>query len=200
MKKLETHTTHLEKLVTEILTYLRAHPDQAEQVNQHADQKTGIISDVSIPAVQEGKLLVPGKSSRKAPLILVVDDEPDIRDVVKEGLSSQGYTVQTASTGEEALQSVALETPDLILMDVFLKNQNGLDVSRKIRAKIPYFVPVLLVTGQDDLREKLGGSLDVVDDILSKPFQMVELFARVGSMLKLKKLAEEVQRFKKERG
>jgi CheY-like chemotaxis protein len=197
MKKLEIHTTHLDQLVTEILGYLRAHPDEAAQVNSHADHKEDKGAAHPSP---KGKTpaLPAGKFSRKSPVILVVDDEPDIRDVVKEGLTSQGYAVETASTGEEAQDIARRIGPDLILMDVFLKDQNGLDVSRKIRAHLPQFVPVLLVTGQDDLREKVGGSIDVADDILSKPFQMVELFARVGSMLKLKSLSEEVARLKKE--
>jgi CheY-like chemotaxis protein len=195
IKKLETHTTHLEQFINEILTYLRAHPDQAEQVDGLAgrpiEKSTLVQSDPAAAAANSKK--------RRAPLILVVDDEVDIRDVVKEGLTSQGYQVATASSGEQALASAIANPPDLILMDVHLQNQNGIEVSRRIKSQLHSFVPVLLITGQDDMREKVGGFLLDIDDLLSKPFQMVELFARVASMLKLKDLSEENEGFRKER-
>ncbi len=191
IKKLETHTTHLDQLVTEILSYLRAHPDQAAQV----DRSSGPVSKTAtIPLSANVPSPRAASPVRKKPLIFVVDDEPDIRDVVQQGLSSQGYEVWAASSGEEAMALVAREVPDLVLMDVHLKNQNGLEVSRKIKSSLSKFVPVLLITGQEDMREKVGGALHDVDDLLSKPFQMVELFARVGSMLKLKNLSEEIVR------
>lgn len=194
LKKLETHTTHLEQLVTEILSYLRSHPDQAEQV----DRSSGHLGkEVLSPHPKLVSRPTSPAGPKKKPLILVVDDEPDILDVVKEGLSSQGYEVRIASNGEESIAMAKAEAPDLILMDVNLKNQNGIVISRKLRALLPSFVPVLLVTGQEDMREKIGNSLKEVDDLLSKPFQMVELFARVSSMLRLKDLSEEVDRLGK---
>jgi CheY-like chemotaxis protein len=195
LKKLETHTTHLEELVTEILSYLRAHPDEAEQVDNLAGPVTG--KDRPSVVSSEPAVTLSGGKVRKKPLILVVDDEPDIRDVVREGLSSQGYEVKTASSGDEAFSLATNDPPDLILMDVHLKGQNGIEVGRRIKSNLSSFVPVLLITGQEDMREKVGGSLKDVDDLLSKPFQMVELFARVGSMIRLKKLSEEVDRLRK---
>jgi DNA-binding response OmpR family regulator len=92
---------------------------------------------------------------------------------------------------------LALEAhPDLILLDIHLKGQNGLDVCREIKTRINTFIPIILMTGQDDLREKMSGSDNVADDLLSKPFQIEELYARVNSMHKIKTLTDELSGYR----
>jgi DNA-binding response OmpR family regulator len=124
----------------------------------------------------------------------VVDDEDDIRDVVKEGLTMKGFRVLSASNGEEGLRLALTEKPDVILMDVLLGAENGIDVERKIKNQLSSFVPVILMTGQDDLREKITGGNSEPDELLAKPFQMEELFSRVRSMTRLKKMMDEIER------
>jgi DNA-binding response OmpR family regulator len=123
-----------------------------------------------------------------------VDDEPDILEVIQEALNMKGFQTHTAESGTEAVEKAVALKPDLILMDVLLKNQNGMEVCAAIKSRLESFTPVILVTGQDDLRQKIAGARHAADDLLTKPFQMEELYARVTSMLRLKQLSDAVER------
>jgi DNA-binding response OmpR family regulator len=104
----------------------------------------------------------------------------------------KGFDTILASNGDDAVRLALQAKPDLILLDVLLKDRNGLDVCREIKMKVAAFTPVIMMTGQDDLREKVAGVSNIADDLLSKPFQIEELFARVSSMLKIKKLTDQL--------
>ena len=115
--------------------------------------------------------------------ILVVDDEPEILRAVRAGLAAQGYQVQTAMNGEDALRSASLAAPDLVILDVMLPGSlSGLEVCRRLREWSD--VPVLVLSALGQERQKVQ-ALDIgADDYLTKPFGMDELTARVRAALR----------------
>jgi PleD family two-component response regulator len=196
LKKLVNHTANLEKLLTDILTMMKKQVQPGGSLETGLGRRafTGNAHAVAIDTTSQ-------KSSphkRVIPRILVVDDEQDILDVVEEGLKMKGFETVSASNCDDALKLAVDLHPDLILMDVLLGNQNGMDVCHRIKTKVRSFTPVILMTGQDDLREKVGAANEA-DDLLSKPFQIAELFARVKSMLKIKELSDELEAFREEK-
>src|SRR5690606_364129 len=126
--------------------------------------------------------------------ILVVDDSPDNLEVLSTRLRFCGYEVETASRGEEALERVHERPPDLILLDVMLPGIDGYEVARRIKSDdaLP-FIPIILVTVRDTTRDKVAGLDAGADDYLTKPINFPELEARVRSMLRIKRLQEELQ-------
>lgn len=187
LKKLETHTTTLESLLNDILDMLR---NQSPSLPVPTSSVTPSPRPTSLPKTtfEKGKAI-----DGRSPKVLAVDDEPDILDIVQQGLALKGIDVITASTGEEAMQRAQNEHPDVILMDVLLDRQNGMEICRQIKSQIDSFVPVILVTGQGDLREKISGKPNEADDLLTKPFQIEELHSRVNAMLRMKKLHEDLE-------
>ena len=115
--------------------------------------------------------------------ILVVDDEPEILRAVYAGLTAQGYAVQTAINGENALYSASAAAPDLVILDVMLPGKlDGLEVCRRLREWSD--VPVLVLSALGQERQKVK-ALDLgADDYLTKPFGMDELTARVRAALR----------------
>ncbi|MBB3179882.1 adenylate/guanylate cyclase domain-containing response regulator [Variovorax sp. Sphag1AA] len=127
--------------------------------------------------------------------ILVVDDVPSNVKLLTDILTARGYRTTTATSGEQAMASLAADPPDLVLLDVMMPGMNGYDVCRAIRAD-PHFtvLPVVLVTALDPERERVNGLNAGADDFLSKPIHQAELMARVRSLLRVKTLYDEVQR------
>jgi two-component system, cell cycle response regulator len=125
--------------------------------------------------------------------ILVVDDHPDNLEIINARLSSRGYQVQTATNGQEALDLVRADPPHLILLDVMMPLLDGYEVSRQIKRDpgLPY-VPIILVTARDSTEDKVEGLDAGADDYLTKPINFPELEARVRSMLRIKKLQDEL--------
>jgi adenylate cyclase len=127
--------------------------------------------------------------------ILVVDDIPQNVKLLADLLGVKGYLVATASNGEEALAKVASEKPDLILLDVMMPGMSGYDVCRRLRADPETaLLPVVLCTSLDPQQERLNGIAAGADDFLGKPINQPELFARVASLLRIRRLHEETQR------
>ncbi len=115
--------------------------------------------------------------------ILVVDDEPSILDAVSTVLRYEGYAVDEARTGREALSSVGRHQPDLIVLDVMLPDIDGIELTRRLRTDCND-VPVLLLTARDAIDDKVLG-LDVgADDYVTKPFALSEVVARVQAILR----------------
>ncbi|MFC5906093.1 response regulator transcription factor [Streptacidiphilus monticola] len=115
--------------------------------------------------------------------ILVVDDEPALRDALESSLAFEGYEVTTASDGLEALDAVAERQPDLVLLDIMMPRMDGLTAVRRLRARGDS-VPVLMLTARDAVGDRVTG-LDVgADDYLAKPFELDELLARVRALLR----------------
>ena len=115
--------------------------------------------------------------------ILVVDDEPHIREVVGAYLSREGHAVATVADGPAALASVREVAPDLVVLDVMLPGRSGFDVLRDLRAEGSP-AAVILLTARDDLIDRVAGLEIGADDYVTKPFEPRELVARVGAVLR----------------
>lgn len=114
--------------------------------------------------------------------VLVVDDEPAILRVVQTNLSGHGFRVDTAASGQEALDAAARLRPDLVLLDLGLPDMDGLDVIRSIRGRGP--MPIVVLSARGAERDKVA-ALDLgADDYLTKPFGVNELLARVRVALR----------------
>lgn len=109
--------------------------------------------------------------------ILVVDDEKPISDIVKFNLEKEGFEVVTAFDGEEALEKVEEENPDLIVLDLMLPKMDGLEVCREVRKTRD--IPIIMVTAKDQEIDKVLGLELGADDYVTKPFSNRELVARV---------------------
>jgi DNA-binding response OmpR family regulator len=115
--------------------------------------------------------------------ILVVDDEPHIREVVGSYLAREGHEVRYAGDGEAALASAIESEPDLIVLDVMLPGRSGFDVLREIRAAGRRSA-VIMLTARDDVIDRVAGLEIGADDYVTKPFEPRELVARVGAVLR----------------
>jgi DNA-binding response OmpR family regulator len=114
--------------------------------------------------------------------VLVVEDESSIASFVALYLKNAGYKVRTVGTGEAALEQVADERPDLIVLDLMLPDIDGIEVCRRIRKSSE--VPILMLTARDEDVDKIIGLEVGADDYLTKPFNPRELVARVKSILR----------------
>lgn len=114
--------------------------------------------------------------------ILVVDDEKPISDIIKFNLEKEGYEVVTAFDGEEALEKVEEENPELIVLDVMLPKKDGLEVVREVRKN--HNMPIIMVTAKETEIDKVLGLELGADDYVTKPFSNRELVARVKANLR----------------
>lgn len=121
--------------------------------------------------------------------ILVVDDDPRLRDLVALALQRADFTVITASNGQLALTHAARENPDLIVLDIGLPELDGLEVCRRLRARSQ--VPILFLTARADEIDRILGLELGADDYVTKPFSPRELVARVRAILKRSQPAPE---------
>ena len=115
--------------------------------------------------------------------ILVVDDDAPIRRMLDRTLAAEGYAVESAADGGEALAAVERSAPDLIVLDVSMPGLDGLAVCRRLRAK-GLATPVLLLTARDEVPDRVAGLDAGADDYLVKPFATDELLARVRALLR----------------
>jgi adenylate cyclase len=126
--------------------------------------------------------------------VLVVDDDPKNIKLLADLLTFKGYSVITADSGAGALERVASERPDLVLLDVLMPGMSGYEVCRALRADAATQVlPVVLVTSLDHHEERVRGLEVGADDFLTKPIHPPELLARVRSLLRIKSLHDTVQ-------
>jgi two-component system OmpR family response regulator len=121
--------------------------------------------------------------------VLVVDDEPNIVDVVTMALRYQGFTVESAGTGRDALAAVASFKPHLIVLDVMLPDTTGFDVAKRLGAQQAR-VPIIFLTARDATDDKIRGLTLGGDDYVTKPFSLEELVARIRTILRRAGLAE----------
>ena len=115
--------------------------------------------------------------------VLVVDDEPAVRDALRRALESEGYRVELAEDGADALARVAAAEPDAIVLDILMPNVDGLTVCRRLRDQGSR-VPVLMLTARDSVGDRVTGLDAGADDYLVKPFALEELLARVRALLR----------------
>jgi len=114
--------------------------------------------------------------------ILVVDDEPQIRRSLQVNLESRGYAVETAETGELAIQAFHNRRPDVIILDLLLPGMGGVEVVRRIRELSP--VPIIVLSAMGEEARKVDALEMGADDYMTKPFGMDELLARIRSLLR----------------
>jgi two-component system, OmpR family, response regulator len=121
--------------------------------------------------------------------VLVVDDEPNIVDVVSMALRFQGFSVESAGSGAEAISAVGAFHPHLIVLDVMLPDMEGFEVARRLGAQHAR-VPIIYLTARDATEDKVRGLSLGGDDYVTKPFSLEELVARIRSILRRSGLAE----------
>jgi two-component system OmpR family response regulator len=117
------------------------------------------------------------------PRVLVVDDEPNIRELVQVALKFHGCTVTSGASGKEALQRALTDHPDLIVLDVMLPDIDGFEVCRRLRAQ-GNDVPVIFLTARDTTSDTITGLALGGDDYITKPFSVEALVARVRAVLR----------------
>ena len=115
--------------------------------------------------------------------ILVVDDDRAVRESLRRSLSFNGYTVNLAEDGVEALDAIANERPDAVVLDVMMPRLDGLEVCRQLRSTGDD-LPILVLTARDSVSERVSGLDAGADDYLPKPFALEELLARLRALLR----------------
>jgi two-component system OmpR family response regulator len=115
--------------------------------------------------------------------VLVVDDEPNIVELISMALRFQGFNVETAASGQEAIAAVAAFKPHLIVLDVMLPDMDGFDVAGRLGAQRAG-VPIIFLTARDSTEDKVRGLSGGGDDYMTKPFSLEELVARIRTILR----------------
>lgn len=115
--------------------------------------------------------------------ILVVDDDRAVRESLRRSLAFNGYTVDLAEDGVEALEAIASERPDAVVLDVMMPRLDGLEVCRQLRSTGDD-LPILVLTARDSVSERVSGLDAGADDYLPKPFALEELLARLRALLR----------------
>lgn len=125
--------------------------------------------------------------------ILVIDDEPNNFDVIETFLGDDRYRLHYAASGQDAFQSLDLFNPDLILLDVMMPGINGYEVCHRLKQdERTRLIPVIFLTALNDRQARLQGIEAGADDFLTKPFDRVELSARVKSLVRQRRLNEDL--------
>jgi two-component system response regulator MprA len=122
--------------------------------------------------------------------ILVIEDDPDIADFIRRGLTYKDYEVEVAHDGEEGLSVARDRPPDLVLLDLMIPKIDGVEVCRRLRAASA--VPIIILTARDSVTDKIAGLEAGADDYVTKPFAFDELVARVRAALRRQEPLEEV--------
>jgi two-component system, OmpR family, response regulator len=131
------------------------------------------------PIVQSDK----SHKRRSPPRLLVVEDDVKLAHTVQRGLEGEGFAVDLAHTGDDALGQAAARDYDAVILDVLLPGHNGHDVCRDLRSRDPW-LPVLMLTALDDVEDRIRGLEMGADDYLVKPFDFGELVARVRALIR----------------
>ena len=120
--------------------------------------------------------------------VLVVDDEPNIRDLLSTSLRFAGFSVHAVGNGADAVYAAEKGEPDIILLDVMLPDMSGFNVTKKLRS-MGIEVPVLFLTARDETEDKITGLTVGGDDYMTKPFSLDEIVARINAILRRTKQA-----------
>jgi cyclic di-GMP phosphodiesterase len=131
----------------------------------------------------------------RQPRVLIVDDLAENREILSGLLEPEGYQVETAKDGQEAVDRALADPPDLILMDVSMPRLNGFEACRRLKAdERTHLVPLVLVTGLVAREDRIEGIAAGCDDFLTKPVDTEQLIARTRSLLRTKSLVDELER------
>ena len=114
--------------------------------------------------------------------ILIAEDDRDIRELLKLYLESEGYLVLEAENGKQALETAQKQRPDLAILDIMMPEMSGLDLTRRLREKT--MMPILILSARDQDHDKILGLNLGADDYMTKPFNPLELVARVRALLR----------------
>jgi phosphate regulon transcriptional regulator PhoB len=126
--------------------------------------------------------------------VLVVEDEPDIRNLIVHHLTRDGFRCRTAASGPEALARIRTAAPDLVVLDLMLPELNGLEVCRRLRADpATTAIPIIMLTAKTDEVDRVVGLEMGADDYVAKPFSPKELVARVRAVLRRARPGEPVR-------
>src|ERR1700723_2402072 len=115
--------------------------------------------------------------------VLLVDDEPALTNLVKMALHYEGWTVEVAHTGREAVSEFDEVGPDVLVLDIMLPDVDGLQILQRIRESEPY-TPTLFLTARDSVMDRVTGLTAGADDYMTKPFSLEELVARLRGLLR----------------
>ena len=128
------------------------------------------------------------------PRILIVDDHEDNVELLRARLEAWGYRSETAGDGAEALRKIEESPPDLVLLDVMMPKMDGIEVARRVKGNrnLP-FIPIIMQTALDTIENKVEGLEAGADDYITKPVDFAELKARLTSMLRIKRLQDELE-------
>jgi two-component system, OmpR family, alkaline phosphatase synthesis response regulator PhoP len=118
-----------------------------------------------------------------SPRVLLIEDEPGLRLTLSDRLASEGYSVETAADGEVGLSRASTGAYDLIVLDVMLPRMNGFDVCREVRQR-GVTTPILMLTARGQVVDRVVGLKLGADDYLTKPFETIELMARLEALLR----------------
>jgi two-component system OmpR family response regulator len=121
--------------------------------------------------------------------VLIVDDEPSIRDLLTRHLRFEGFRTHAVANGHDAVEAAEKGEPDIILLDVMLPDMSGFSVTKKIRS-MGITAPVLFLTARDETEDKITGLTVGGDDYVTKPFSLAEIVARIQAILRRTKAAE----------
>jgi two-component system response regulator MprA len=125
----------------------------------------------------------PADGDRDPQRILIVDDEPAVREALQRSLAFEGYGTEVAVDGADALVKAAAYRPDLVVLDIQMPRMDGLTAARRIRATGD-LTPILMLTARDTVGDRVTGLDAGADDYLVKPFELDELFARIRALLR----------------
>lgn len=121
-------------------------------------------------------------SEQQKKVILIVDDDQDIRDLLSDVFQQKGYIALAAEKGAEMWQLLMDSNVDLVLMDLYLQAEDGLQLAREVRAR--YTMPIMMLTGKGDETDRILGLELAADDYMMKPFNLRELTARIHALLR----------------
>jgi putative two-component system response regulator len=126
--------------------------------------------------------------------ILIVDDDPLVRETMRDYVEHLGYSVRDAPSAEDALAALATELPDLILLDVRMPGITGIELCRQLKAnQATHLIPVVLLTAERELDSRVAGLAAGADDYFTKPVHPRELGARLRSLIRLKRVVEDLE-------
>ena len=126
--------------------------------------------------------------------LLIVDDEPQVRKLLETLLQHEGYQTLTASSGEEALQLVALQPPDLILLDIMMPGMDGYEVASQLKGNAATAnIPIIMLTALSESEARISGLETGAEEFLSKPVEHIELWLRVRNLLRLKAHSDQLK-------
>jgi DNA-binding response OmpR family regulator len=137
--------------------------------------------------------------AEKSYVVLIVDDDDDVRELLRVELELEGYTTVTASNGAEAISTIHRISPDVILMDVLMPKMNGIEATEIIKQdEVTKHIPILMITVVDNQEDIIKGLEAGATDYITKPFFLPELKARLNAIIRYKRLYDEIKSMQKQ--